>query len=73
MDNGKGQFEAISPKTFDEQMHKPSPMVFKVGEIIPVRGSRLRVEKISGKKITFKLLPKSNRAESLIQALTTDR
>ena len=58
MDNGKGQFEAISPKTFDEQIQKPSPMVFKVGEIIEVRGSRLRVENIRRNKTTFKLLPK---------------
>lgn len=59
MDNSKGQFEQISEKKFEEQMEKPTPMVFKTGEIIEIRGSRLRVEKIWKKKITFKLLPQS--------------
>ena len=33
---------------------------FKVGEIIEVRGSRLRVERILKRKIIFKLLPQIN-------------
>lgn len=57
MDNNKGQFDEINYKQFEEQMQKPSPKVFKVGEIIEVRGSRLRVERIDKNKITFKLLP----------------
>ena len=59
MDNGKGQFEPISREKFVEQMQELKPFVFKVGEIIEVRGSRLRVEKIRRNKITFKLLPKT--------------
>ncbi len=61
MDSGNGIFERISDFKFEEQIKKPEPMVFKVGEIIEVRGSRLRVEKIWKKKITFKLLPKIER------------
>ena len=57
MDNGNGNFEKISDIKFEEQMLKPEPMVFKTGEIIVIRGSRLRVEKIWKRKITFKLLP----------------
>ncbi len=57
MDNRNGEFEPISDKKFEEQMLKPEPMVFQTGEIIEIRGSRLRVEKIWKRKITFKLLP----------------
>jgi len=57
MDNNRGMFEAINEEKFEEQMQQESPQVFRVGEIIEVRGSRLRVEKIYKKKITFKLLP----------------
>ena len=58
MDNTKGQFEPISIQKFEEQMKELEPLVFKQGEIIIIRGSRLRVIKIYKNKITFKLLPK---------------
>ena len=57
MDNNKGIFEPVNEEKFKEQMKQENPQVFRVGEIIEVRGSRLRVEKIYKKKITFKLLP----------------
>jgi len=58
MDNTLGRFESISTEKFNEQMGKENSLVFRVGEIVEVRGSRLRVEKIYKNKITFKLLPK---------------
>jgi len=58
MDNSRGLFEQINKAKFEEQMQQENPQVFRVGEIIDVRGSRLRVEKIFKKKITFELLPK---------------
>jgi hypothetical protein len=58
MDNTRGQFEPISIEKFEEQMKEPEPLVFKVGEILIIRGSRLRVLKISRNKIILKLLPK---------------
>ena len=58
MDNTRGQFEPINIEKFNEQMNQPEPLVFRVGEIIEIRGSRLRVENIHKNKITFKLLPK---------------
>ena len=58
MDTGKGIFEPISLEKWNEQMEQPEPMVFKEGEIIILRGSKLRVQKIYKNKITFKLLPK---------------
>ena len=57
MDNTKGQFEPISIEKFNEQMTQPEPLVFRVGEIIEVRGSRLRVQYIKNSKIVMKLLP----------------
>lgn len=58
MDNNQGVFESISHEKFMEQIKKVNPQVFEVGEIIEIRGSRLRVDKIYKNKITFKLLPK---------------
>ena len=58
MDNNRGIFEEINEEKFNKQMQLENPQVFRVGEILEVRGSRLRVEKIYKKKITFKLLPK---------------
>jgi len=58
MDNTRGEFEPISQERFIKQMQKLEPFVFKVGEIIEIRGSRLRVKKIRRNNITFKLLPK---------------
>jgi len=57
MDNGKGMFRQISEDEFQERLQHEQPMAFKVGEIIEVRGSRLRVNTIYKKKITFRLLP----------------
>ena len=57
MDTGKGEFTRIPDKKFDEQMLQPKPMVFKTGEILEIRGSRLRVEKILRNKLILKVLP----------------
>jgi hypothetical protein len=57
MDSGNGTFKIIDENVFSQQMQEENPMVFREGEVIEVRGSRLRVEKIYKKKITFKLLP----------------
>jgi len=61
MDNRRGEFEPISLEKFNEQMEKPEPLVFKEGEILTIRGSRLRVQRIFKNKITFKLLPKTEK------------
>jgi hypothetical protein len=58
MDDTRGNFKPITLQKFEEQMEKPGPLVFRKGEIIEVRGSRLRIEKIYKNKIIFKLLPK---------------
>jgi len=56
MDNNRGNFEEINEQKFTEQMEQPNPQVFRVGEILEIRGSRLRVEKIEKKKLILKLL-----------------
>jgi len=60
MDNSRGQFEPIANEKYEAQILEPEPMVFRIGDIIEVRGSRLRVERIKKTRITFKLLPKRN-------------
>ena len=57
MDDRRGNFEPIDPKKFEEQMQQPEPMVFREGEILEIRGSRLRIEKIQKKRLILKLLP----------------
>jgi len=57
MDNTMGNFVPITEEKFKEQMSQSKPLVFKEGEIIEIRGSRLRVQRIYRNKITFKLLP----------------
>lgn len=61
MDTGSGEFKKISNEKFEEQIKKPilprKPMVFKVSEILEIRGSRFRVEKILRRKMILKLLP----------------
>ena len=59
MDTNNGNFEIIGTEKFEQQLKKEKPQVFKVGEIIEIRGSRFRVEKIMRKKLMLKLLPQS--------------
>ncbi len=61
MDNTKGQFEPISIEKFNEQMQQSQPLVFKVGEILEIRGSRFRVMNIKKSKMYLKLLPCINK------------
>ena len=56
MDNGNGNFEPIDDFKFQEQIKKPHPLVFKIGEILEIRGSRFRVENVKKNKLTLKLL-----------------
>jgi len=60
MDNGKGSFVQVSEKTFGEEVKEhgtPPPKIFIVGEILKIRDSRFRVERIIRKKMILKLLP----------------
>lgn len=60
MDTGSGEFKKISMDELEEQMEKANPKVFKVGEILEIRSSRFRVDKVLRKKMLLKLLPKLN-------------
>jgi hypothetical protein len=57
MDNRKGMFEEIDEQEFNKQMSSVNSQVFKVGEILEISGSRLRIERIEKKKLILKLLP----------------
>lgn len=59
MDDTRGNFIPITEEEFKEQIKQPEPLVFRVGEILIIRGSRLRVLKILKNKIILKLLPKN--------------
>ena len=61
MDNTRGDFLEISNEQYEKQMEQENPMVFKVGEILEVRGSRLRIERIDRRKLTLKLLPQTKK------------
>jgi len=60
MDTGNGHLIKITEDLFNKQMkeQEQNPMVFKEKEILEIRGSRFRIEKIRQKKIILKLLPK---------------
>lgn len=56
MDNGKGYFEEIDRLKFEDQKKESKSMVFQVGEILEIRGSLFRVDKILRNKLHLKLL-----------------
>ena len=57
MDDTIGNFKKISEQLFASRMSTPEPMVFRVGEILEIRGSRLRIDKIKNKRLILRLLP----------------
>ena len=78
MDTGNGTFKPIDLKKFDDELNRlnkidefdigqteehKSTGVFKEGEILEIRTSRFRIEKIQRKKMILKLLPKLNPQE----------
>lgn len=58
MDTGKGHFKPLGRQEAEKQMKTDESVVFRVGEILKIKGSRFRVEKMLKKKMILKLLPK---------------
>lgn len=58
MDTGKGYFKPLERKEAETQMNTNESIVFRVGEVFKIKGSRFRVEKILKKKMMLRLLPK---------------
>jgi len=58
MDTGKGYFKPLERKEAEKQMKEDDSVIFWVGEILKIKASRFRVEKILKKKMMLKLLPK---------------
>lgn len=64
MDTGLGKLEPISEKVAKEIMSNQAqtgsviPSVFRVGEILPIKGSLFRILSIGKSKMKLKLLSK---------------
>lgn len=59
MDTGEGRFEKLESLEAEHQLRGKYPKskgVFQIGEVIEVKGSRLKVERINKDRIIFKLL-----------------
>lgn len=61
MDTGEGKFKEFEALEQLEELKKEFPKhggVFKIGEIVELKGSRFRVKNIKPDKLILKLLPK---------------
>jgi len=59
MDRGHGVFDPISDLKAQQLQEEGYPLgIFKVGEIVTLKGSRFRVKSIKLKELRLKLLPK---------------
>ena len=60
MDTGNGNFKMLEENEYNELFErKPTRTdIFKVGEIVTIRDSRFRINKITPKKMTLRLLPR---------------
>lgn len=57
MDNGTGRFEEIDKELFEKRMKESEPYVFKVGEILDIKGSIFKVKSIlTNGELRLKLL-----------------
>jgi uncharacterized Zn finger protein len=58
MDNKKGNFDFLKSEEVSELSESQQNDLFRVGEVVEIKNSRFRVQKIWNNKIQFKLLPK---------------
>ena len=58
MDTGKGMFELMAEGKAEQVPEEHKDRIFRVGEIVEIRSSRFRIERIDKKKMTLKLLPR---------------
>lgn len=62
MDTGRGRFKMIDESGAQILVADNYPLgIFKVGEILEVKGSHFRVKSIKLKELRLKLLPKNER------------
>ena len=65
MDNGKGRFEMINESKARELIENDYPLgIFRVGEIIELKGSRFRIKSVKLKELRLKLLPSMGSQET---------
>jgi len=59
MDTGKGRIEPISKEKFEELDKKEVSGVFRIGEVLKIKGSNFVVHALRPKKMILKVLPSS--------------
>ena len=60
MDTGEGHFKMVADEEAKRLIEEDYPLgVFKTGEIVELKGSRFRVQKITPKRLSLRLLPKA--------------
>ena len=64
MDDGRGSFIPIPEEIYQEKIDELDSGVFKVGEIVELRGSRFRVKAIKPTELRLKLLPRKDKEPS---------
>ena len=57
MDTGIGRFTEISEQVFKQHNVLDNARVFHKGEIVQVKGSKFKVQKIKSRSLTLFLLP----------------
>lgn len=57
MDTGNGRFTEISEQVFNQHKVLDNARVFRKGEIVNIKGSRFRVQKIKSRALHLFLLP----------------
>ena len=71
MDTGEGVFAPINEKVFEEiealqaNAGQRGFGVFRVGEVVELKGSRFKVHKIHRNRMMLKLLPKDKGSDGL--------
>lgn len=58
MDTGRGELAMLAESKFEELREKEADGLWRVGQIVEVNGSRLRVQSINRRRIVMKILPK---------------
>ena len=58
MDTGRGYMAPITEERADEMVAAKVDGVFRVGEIVEIKGSRFRVQSLGNKRMVLKILPR---------------
>ena len=60
MDTGEGHFKMVMEEEAKKLIEDDYPLgIFKTGEIVELKGSGFRIQKITPKRLSLRLLPKA--------------